>query len=47
MDKTHSKKNGVLKELKPKKEVVSFLLNYSKSLTVLKKKTSSFKVNTN
>ncbi|VXB69402.1 conserved hypothetical protein [Flavobacterium sp. 9R] len=47
MAKIYSKKNAVSKELKPKKEVVSFLLNYSKTLTVLKTKTSSFEIISN
>jgi hypothetical protein len=44
MAKIYSKKNAILKELKPKKEVVSFLLNYSKALAVLKTKTNSFEI---
>jgi hypothetical protein len=47
MAKIYSKKNAVSKELKPKKEVVSFLLNYSKTLTVLKTKASSFEIISN
>lgn len=47
MAKIYFKKNVVSKELKPKKEVVSFLLNYSKALTVLKTKTNSFEIISN
>ena len=45
--KKKKKKNAISKELKPKKEVVSFLLNYSKALTVLKTKTNSFEIVSN
>ena len=34
MDKIYSKKSLVIKPMKPKKETISFLLNYSKALTV-------------
>lgn len=47
MAKIYSKKNAISKESKPKKEVVSFLLNYSKALTVLKTKTNSFEIVSN
>lgn len=47
MAKIYSKKNAVSKDLKPKKEVVSFLLNYSKALTVLRTKTKSFEIVSN
>ena len=47
MAKIYSKKNAISKDLKPKKEVVSFLLNYSKALTVLKTKTNSFEIVSN
>jgi hypothetical protein len=47
MAKIYSKKNALSKDLKPKKEVVSFLLNYSKALTVLKTKTKDFEVLSN
>lgn len=36
MAKIYSKKNATVSELKPKKEVVSFLLNYSRSLSYVK-----------
>lgn len=47
MAKIYSKKNAPSKDLKPKKEVISFLLNYSKALTVLKTKTNDFEVLSN
>ncbi|MBP4137711.1 MULTISPECIES: hypothetical protein [Flavobacterium] len=36
MAKIYSKKALVAQDLKPKKEVVSFLLSYSQALTVVK-----------
>lgn len=36
MAKIYSKKASVAKNLKPKKEVISFLLGYSKALAVVK-----------
>lgn len=36
MAKIYSKKNAITKEAKPNSEVISFLLNYSKALTVVK-----------
>ena len=36
MAKTYSKKTLVTKSMKPKKETVSFLLNYSKALSFIK-----------
>ena len=47
MAKIYSKKNVVPKALKPKKEVVSFLLNYSKALNVIKVKENSFEIISN
>ncbi|WP_202110909.1 hypothetical protein [Flavobacterium hydrocarbonoxydans] len=44
MAKIYSKKTLVTKNLKPKKEVVSFLLNYSKALTVVKVNDKSFEI---
>lgn len=44
MAKTYSKKSLVTKKMKPKKEVVSFLLSYSKALTVIKTKDNSFEI---
>jgi hypothetical protein len=36
MAKIYSKKNLVTTKMKPKKEVISFLLNYSKALHLIK-----------
>lgn len=36
MAKIYSKKNLVVTSMKPKKEVVSFLLNFSKALHIIK-----------
>jgi len=36
MAKLYSKKNLISSKMKPKKEVVSFLLNYSKALRLIK-----------
>lgn len=47
MAKIYSKKASVAKNLKPKKEVVSFLLNYSKALTVVKVKNVAFELVSN
>jgi hypothetical protein len=44
MAKIYSKKTLVTQNLKPKKEVVSFLLNYSKALQVVKVKDKSFEI---
>lgn len=44
MAKIYSKKNVVPKELKPNPEVVSFLLNYSKALSVVKTKHTIFEI---
>ncbi|MBK0370000.1 hypothetical protein [Flavobacterium agrisoli] len=44
MAKIYSKKTVVTKNLKPKKEVVSFLLNYSKALTVVKTADKTFEM---
>ncbi|WP_348813488.1 hypothetical protein [Flavobacterium maritimum] len=44
MAKTYSKKSLVTKKMKPKKEVVSFLLNYSKALKVIKTENNSFEI---
>ena len=47
MAKIYSKKAEVTTNLKPKKEVVSFLLNYSKSLTVIKTEDKTFEIISN
>ena len=44
MAKIYSKKNASSKELKPNPEVVCFLLNYSKALTVVKTKHAKFEI---
>lgn len=36
MAKIYSKKSLVSKMMKPEKEIVSFLLNYSKALSIIK-----------
>lgn len=36
MAKIYSKKKLVLQKMSPKKETISFLLNYSKALSVIK-----------
>ncbi|MCW2119743.1 hypothetical protein [Flavobacterium sp. 7A] len=47
MAKIYAKKNHALKGMKPKKEIVSFLLNYSKALTVIKGAENSFEIISN
>lgn len=47
MDKIYSKKNLISKKLKPKKEVINFLVNYSKALNVLKTKTMTIEIVSN
>ncbi|WP_164905506.1 hypothetical protein [Flavobacterium sufflavum] len=47
MAKIYSKKNLVTTKMKPKKEVVSFLLNYSKALHLIKIDDKSFEIITN
>lgn len=44
MAKIYSKKALVDNALKPKKETISFLLNYSKALSILKVKDKSFEL---
>ena len=44
MAKIYSKKTLVIKTLKPKKETISFLLNYSKALSVVKMNNLSFEI---
>jgi hypothetical protein len=36
MEKNYSEKSKIAKKMKPDKEVVSFLLNYSKALKIVK-----------
>jgi len=44
MAKIYSKKALASKDLKPNKEVVSFILNYSQALTVVKIEEKSFEI---
>lgn len=44
MAKIYSKKTVVSNTMKPKKETISFLLNYSKALSVIKGNTMSFEI---
>lgn len=44
MGKIYSKKNNLTKQMKPKKEVISFLLNYSKALLVVKTEKMDFEL---
>jgi hypothetical protein len=42
MAKIYSKKTVVTNSMKPKKETISFLLNYSKALSIIKVNDQSF-----
>ena len=44
MAKIYSQKALVSNAMKPKEETISFLLNYSKALSVLKVKDKSFEI---
>ena len=44
MAKIYSKKSLVTKTMKPSKEIVSFLLSYSKALSVIKVEDQSFEI---
>ncbi|MBV2196623.1 hypothetical protein [Flavobacterium sp.] len=44
MAKLYSKKKLATQKMKPKKETISFLLNYSKALSIHKVGTSSFEI---
>jgi hypothetical protein len=44
MAKIYSKKTLVTNSMKPKKETISFLLNYSKALSIIKGNTMSFEI---
>lgn len=44
MAKIYSKKSLVAKTVKPSKEIVSFLLSYSKALSIIKIKDTSFEI---
>jgi hypothetical protein len=47
MAKIYSKKSLVSKTMKPRKEVVSFLLNYSKALSMIEIDNHSFEIISN
>lgn len=47
MAKIYFKKTLEIPTMKPKKETISFLLNYSKALSIIKGKTMSFEVMAN
>jgi hypothetical protein len=42
MAKIYSKKSFIAPKMKPKKEVISFLLDYSKALKVVKSERATF-----
>jgi hypothetical protein len=44
MAKIYSKKSLATKGMKPKKEIVSFLLNYSKALSIIRVEDKSFEI---
>ena len=44
MAKIYSRKPLVTKSMKPEKEIVSFLLNYSKALSIIKIEDKSFEI---
>ena len=44
MAKIYSKKSLVTKTMKPSKENISFLLSYSKALSIIKIKDTSFEI---
>jgi len=44
MAKIYSKKTLVTNTMKPRKEIVSFLLSYSKALSIIKTKNISFEI---
>ncbi len=47
MAKIYFKKSSVTKTMRPKKEVISFLLNYSKALSMIKVADNSFEIISN
>jgi hypothetical protein len=47
MAKIYSKDSLITKTMKPRKEIVSFLLNYSKALSVIKINNKSFEILSN
>ena len=44
MAKIYSKKKLVTNSIKPEKETISFLLNYSKALNIIKRDKMSFEI---
>ena len=44
MAKIYSKKNVVIKKMKPQKETISFILSYSKALSIIKIDNKSFEI---
>ncbi len=44
MAKIYSKQTLVTNTMKPRKEIVSFLLNYSKALSIIKAENISFEI---
>lgn len=44
MAKIYSKKSLVTKTMKPSKEIVSFLLSYSKAVSIIKIEDKSFEI---
>lgn len=44
MAKIYFKKTSVSNTMKPKKETISFLLNYSKALSIIKVNDKSFEI---
>jgi len=44
MEKNYSKASKITKKMKPEKEVVSFLLNYSKALKIVKVEDKVFEI---
>lgn len=44
MAKIYSKEKLIINVMKPRKEIVSFLLNYSKALSIIKVKDISFEI---
>ncbi|HWS60355.1 MAG TPA: hypothetical protein VN182_05455 [Flavobacterium sp.] len=44
MAKIYSKKKLVTNSIKPEKETISFLLNYSKALSIIKGNTMNFEI---
>jgi len=44
MEKNYSKELKIIKKMKPDKEVVSFLLNYSKALKIMKAEDKVFEI---